>query len=234
MTRFLNLPGAPILLPRVAGTADPAAELRTAAQQAIRAVLPQRGRVIIITGSTRTRRWRADTPYDLGRLIGRTRVDQSPAAGPSIAKPGSDSLPLPLAVARGLFDVELERLQLITIADAADPVIERALDVDLDQDDLVVTVGDGSALGKPGGPDVVHPRAEEFDRSLTEAWQSGDPARLAELDADLAAAVLSNGSSVWRLAARIAGRQPEAVPYRCKINFSDAPFGVYYLIASWS
>ncbi|QDP96086.1 hypothetical protein FOE78_09410 [Microlunatus elymi] len=233
MTRFVNLPGAPVLLPRVAGSSDPAAELRAAAREAIAAILPDRGRVIVTAGGIRTRTWDVATPYDLGRLLGRSRVERDRTTS-SIG----DSLPLPLAVARALLGVDRDRLTLITVADDSAPPFAELLDDlgrdDLGDDDLVVTVADGSALGKAGGPDVVHPRADEFDRALTEAWLSGQPGRLTALDSGLAAEVLSNGTAVWRLAAGIAAQQRGSTPYRSRISFADAPFGVYYLIASWS
>ena len=236
MTRFLNLPGAPILLPRVAGSGDPAARLRSVAQQAIRTILPDHGRVIVLAGGSATRSWDAATGYDLGRLIGRARADQDQPSTPAYAESGEISLPLPLAVARGLLNVDLDRLQLITVAAGADldRMTTELLGTELDRDDLVVTIADGSALGKPGGPDVVHPQAAEFDRALTVAWRSGAPARLAELDTELATAVLSNGSVVWRWIAEVADRQPHGVPYDSKITFADSPFGVFYLIASWT
>ncbi|SDT20726.1 class III extradiol ring-cleavage dioxygenase family protein [Microlunatus soli] len=211
--RLLNLPGAPILLPRVGGRTDPAAALRAVCLRAVDEVLDDSiRRVIVLAAGDETADWSSDLPDPIGRLTG--------AAG------SEPSLPLPLAVGRRLVGHRSEpqaapELILRTVAgsDRAD-----------DDADLIIGIADGSALAHPGGPAAVHPRADDFDRQLVRAWRSGDPATLAALDRQLATEVMATGGPVWQQLARSAGGSD----YQTKINFADAPFGVFYLVANWT
>lgn len=221
--RLLQLPGAPALLPRVGGRADPAAALRTACREAVAELLdPSVTRVTVLAAGERTAIWPADRPDPIGRLTGLpTGIDRAP-------------LPLPLAVGRFLLSDQLpvprpRELILQTVsAGPDDPDITRHPIAD--GNELIVAIADGSALGRPGGPAAVHPRAAQFDEDLVRAWRSGDPAMLAALDRAVADQVMSTGGPVWHRLAEIA--EGDSI-YRSKINFADAPFGVFQLIASW-
>jgi hypothetical protein len=214
--RFLNLPGAPVLLERVGGHTDPAADLRTVCVQAVvESLADDIGRVIIVAAGDHTAGWSADLDYPLRRLVG----------GRSTA---GQALPLSLAVGRQLIGDRLAGRELIMRTVSSTAVTETVHPAD--DDALIVAMADGSALGRTGGPDVVHPRAATYDHSVVEAWQSGEPTELAALDTDLGSAVMATGAPVWSHLAQLAGGRS----YRSKINYADSPFGTFYLVARWS
>jgi hypothetical protein len=224
VTATLTLPGAPVLLPTVGGRLDPAGDLRERCRAAIREALPGVTRVIVVSAATATAGWETEQPYDVGRLIGRSRVPAPDAA--------TGSLPVGLAVGRELlrsagWDGAL-RLQSVDADAAASTCAELAAALDPGPADLLVAVGDGSVLRRLQGPGPVHPRAEEFDRTVLEAWRLGDRDAISALDPRLATDLLCTGRTPWQVVAAASGEVSQA-----RIHYADDPFGVFSLIASW-
>ncbi len=60
------------------------------------------------------------------------------------------------------------------------------------------------------------------------ALASGDPARLAALDARLGAELLAAGAPVWQAVAPLLERT-----YRAEVRYAGDPFGVEYFVALW-
>lgn len=220
--QVLTVPGSPVLLVRAGGRLDPARALRRDCLDALAPALSGTARVIVLGAGPETVRHDPEARYDLGRLIGR---DRCPA-------PAGRSLPVAAAIGR-----ELVRkagwtgpLSVQAVDPAASPEDCRRIAAELqaDADDLLVAVGDGSALRRPGGPGPVHPQAAAYDTAVLEAWRTGDRDAILALDPGLAAELMVTGRAPWQVAAAAAGTVD-----RTEIHYADDPYGVFHLIASW-
>jgi hypothetical protein len=108
-----------------------------------------------------------------------------------------------------------------------DAGVRRALD---GADTALLVLGDGSARRTEKAPGYLDERAEPFDRGVADALRSGDPARLAALDADLGTQLLAAGVPAWHeAAARLAGER-----FTAELHYDDVPFGVGYFVAVWT
>jgi hypothetical protein len=96
-------------------------------------------------------------------------------------------------------------------------------------DDVVVlALGDGPATLTERAPGSLHPAAQAYDDTIAAALGSGDPARLAALDAATGAQTMAAGSPVWRAAGGVlTGRFTVARQAR------EMPYGVGYHVALW-
>jgi hypothetical protein len=94
----------------------------------------------------------------------------------------------------------------------------------------LLAMGDGPACISPQAPGYFDPRAERFDAELAGALADADVARLARLDPELSAELLTAGRAAWQVLAGAArdGR------YRGRLLSAAAPYGVSYLVASWT
>lgn len=94
----------------------------------------------------------------------------------------------------------------------------------------LLAMGDGSARRSVKGPAGLHPDAEPFDAEVAEALGGGDPEALAGLDPDRAGRLLAAGRAPWQVLAGAArGRR-----WQGAVTWAGAPYGVGYLVASWS
>ena len=94
----------------------------------------------------------------------------------------------------------------------------------------LLVVGDGSARRTEKAPGFFDDRAAAFDASVAAALEAGDPSALAGIDHALGEELLVDGLSAWSAAAvHAAGRRWDAT-----VLLDDAPYGVGYLIATWS
>ena len=144
------------------------------------------------------------------------QVDATPWGAPG---PASDC-PLPLALAVGATLLGGRPHRLYGVVDDDLPDLEGA---------GLLVVGDGSARRTEKAPGYLDDRAHGFDESVEHALAAGDPDALAALDADLAAELMVSGGPAWRAAAHAApGR------WQARVHYSGAPFGVGYLVASWT
>ena len=71
-------------------------------------------------------------------------------------------------------------------------------------------------------------RAEGFDATVVAAIAAGDPAALGALDPHLAGDLWVAGLAAWGAAATLPG------PWRAEVLFADAPYGVGYVVATWT
>lgn len=94
----------------------------------------------------------------------------------------------------------------------------------------LLVLGDGSARRTEKAPGYLDERATGFDAGIAEMLASGDPARLASIDAGVGADLLAAGVTAWhQVAARLAGEQ-----FTAEVTYDDAPFGVGYFVAVWT
>ncbi|MFJ4671823.1 class III extradiol dioxygenase subunit B-like domain-containing protein [Kitasatospora purpeofusca] len=94
----------------------------------------------------------------------------------------------------------------------------------------LLVMGDGSACRSLKAPGYLDERAEGYDAELARALGTADTAALAALDPDLAAELKAEGRAPWQVLAGAA----EGAGLTARLGYQDAPYGVGYLVASWS
>ncbi|MGY1841019.1 MULTISPECIES: hypothetical protein [unclassified Modestobacter] len=216
-------PQAPVLLPVVAGAPSHALSvLRAAVSAAVQTVLDTGPQVVVVVGAG------ADGarfgPGDGGDLRGYGVDREVPFAGR--VRPGGRRLPLPHVVGAQLLDdaghtgarLGVGPADLAgALADAPGPV-------------GVLAMGDGSARRTEKAPGALDPAAPPYDAAVAAALAAGDAAALAGLDAAEGARLLVAGVPVWRaVGTALRGR-----PVTAELRHDAAPFGVGYLVASWT
>lgn len=93
----------------------------------------------------------------------------------------------------------------------------------------MLVMGDGSARRTERSPGWFHPEAVAFDQQVTAAVASGDGHALLGLDRQRAERVLAGGVSSWHAAASVL----DGAPLDARVHYAGAPFGVFYVVASW-
>ena len=181
------------------------ADLRSACLQAIEVL---DGLEVVVLGAAPSSGWVTGsvdpTPYGVRGL---------PPAGP-----------LPLALAVGVTLLGDRPHRLYGTDDGSLP--------EIGEDAGLLVVGDGSARRTEKAPGHLDPRAAAFDLEVERALAAGDPAALRALDEGLAAELMVGGLAAWRTAAGLAA--VAAGPWRGTVHLSAAPFGVGYVVASWT
>jgi hypothetical protein len=129
--------------------------------------------------------------------------------------PAEDPLPLALAVGHHLLRALPHRLWGVPSGP-------------LPEVDALLVVADGTASRTPKAPGHFDERAEGFDASVANALAAGTPAALGGLDQALAAELLVAGLPAWQAVASLPG------PWRGEVTYADAPFGVGYVVATWT
>jgi hypothetical protein len=248
------LPHPPLLVAELAGAA--AAELdplRAACHQALSTVLGAADVTVVVGdgpvwgvaeagagGSFQP--YGADVEVTLPALGGLDLPDLPPPAR-------LGRLPLSLAVAAHLLaalDPPPARLAAVTVPGSLGPAAAAALGRALTAAARelgaagLVAMADLSACRTEQAPGAFRAEAAGFDASVAEAFRSGDPARLLDLDPAHAAGLLVAGRApLQALAGAFAagsgssdGSRPEgASPLRGQVLYDDAPYGVGYLVA---
>ncbi len=181
-----------------------------------------------------------------------------PATSPAVRP--APPLPLALVIGAQLLDAAgySGPRVLQSVAESASPDACRDLGRDLAADaplTALLVLGDGSARRSAAAPGYLDERAEPFDTIVEQALRDGDLPALAALDPDLARDLLAAGRPAWQALAGAltpattppAAAPPPAAPPavttapadvataarpRTRILYSDAPFGVTYLVAT--
>jgi hypothetical protein len=89
-------------------------------------------------------------------------------------------------------------------------------------------MGDGAAVDRE---QQRGPAATAFDAAVAAALEAGDGAALLAIDDRTAAGLECTGRAPWQVLAGAAGIVKPAHP---RLLYHDAPYGVGYLVASWS
>jgi hypothetical protein len=147
---------------------------------------------------------------------------------------GEPILPLSLTIGRWLLDRVRRDVPALLFGVSADASARRCAEIGAALAARAPRVallgtGDGSARRSVKGPGYRDERAEPFDARVASALRAGDPGALADLDADLAAALLVAGRATWQVLAGAAAGQV----WRGELTYEAAPYGVTYLVASW-
>jgi hypothetical protein len=254
IVRAAVCPSPPLLAPGVTGQADVLPELRDACEAAVGWLLAAAPDAVTVVGpATATAAWPPDSVPDLSmhapalhRLARLTapgpRIDPADAAldPPDAALPHPNPLPLPLPLSLAIGAQLLDRAGyagprvLQSVAESAAPGACLDLGRDLAADaplTALLVMGDGTARRSAAAPGYLDERAEPFDTVVEQAFRDGDVAALAALDPDLARDLLAAGRPAWQVLAGALGATTPARP-RTRILYSDAPFGVAYLVAT--
>ncbi|MDN0197560.1 class III extradiol dioxygenase subunit B-like domain-containing protein [Streptomyces sp. S.PNR 29] len=94
----------------------------------------------------------------------------------------------------------------------------------------LLVMGDASACRTLKAPGYLDERAAPFDAEIARALGAADTAALAALDAGLAHQLKASGRAPWQVLAGAA----EDTGLAGTVLYDDAPYGVGYLVASWS
>ncbi|MEV0438135.1 class III extradiol dioxygenase subunit B-like domain-containing protein [Streptomyces spectabilis] len=94
----------------------------------------------------------------------------------------------------------------------------------------MLVMGDSSACRTLKAPGYLDHRAEGFDAHVAEALGAADVAALKSLDTELAYELKAAGRAPWQVLAGAA----EGAGLQGALLFDDAPYGVGYLVATWS
>lgn len=214
------VPSPPLLVPALAGGSASLDEaLREQSRKAVRRLLSQPGDVVVVGAAPRTAEHVGSWDWN----------------GFGVRQRGGNGSSLPLALAVGawlLDEIDPTRSRsYVGIADAAGAEQCAALGAQLVQGRPVrmLVVGDASACRTEKAPGHLDPRAEAFDAEVERALRSGDADRLLALPVALARDLLASGRAAWQvLAGAAVGRQ-----VRAELTYSQAPYGVAYLVATW-
>ncbi|MGW3098687.1 class III extradiol dioxygenase subunit B-like domain-containing protein [Streptomyces sp. NPDC001102] len=94
----------------------------------------------------------------------------------------------------------------------------------------LLVMGDGSACRTLKAPGYLDERAAPFDAEVARALGAADVVALEALDADLAHELQASGRAPWQVLAGAA----EGADLAGELLYEDAPYGVGYMVATWS
>ncbi|MFB7933449.1 class III extradiol dioxygenase subunit B-like domain-containing protein [Streptomyces sp. NPDC056039] len=229
-------PCPPLLVPEVAAGAAPELDAARAACTDALGVLaaarPDRLVVVGPVGGTGPETYPEGTRGSF-RSFG---VDLDVRLGAAAGTEGEQRLPYSLAVAAWLLgrtgwsDAPVEGLgvgESLTserCAETGRDIAARAERVAL------LVMGDASACRTLKAPGYLDERAAPFDAEVARALGAADLAALTALDAGLAHELKASGRAPWQVLAGAA----EGADLGGSLLYEDAPYGVGYLVATWS
>ncbi|WP_406220542.1 class III extradiol dioxygenase subunit B-like domain-containing protein [Streptomyces canus] len=94
----------------------------------------------------------------------------------------------------------------------------------------LLVMGDASACRTLKAPGYLDERAAPFDAEVARALGAADVAALQALDAELAYELKASGRACWQVLAGAA----EGADLGGSLLYEDAPYGVGYVVATWS
>jgi aromatic ring-opening dioxygenase LigB subunit len=94
----------------------------------------------------------------------------------------------------------------------------------------LLVMGDASACRTLKAPGYLDERAAPFDAEVARALGAADVAALKALDAELAYELKASGRAPWQVLAGAA----EGADLGGALLYEDAPYGVGYVVATWS
>jgi hypothetical protein len=217
---------APPLLARELTGGDPVLpELRQACQDAVGQLIAARPEVIAVVGAAaRTATWPAAGRLDLHAF----------APAPSIPA-GTSGLPTSLGLGALLLDQAqyAGRRFLQAVGEDEPPDACVTLGRSLGQAPertALLAMADGSARRSRRAPGHLDERSAGFDAAVERAVRAGDLDALATVDPELARQLMATGRPAWQvLSGAMTGLRPAV-----GVRYSGDPFGVAYLVASFS
>ncbi|MGW0710391.1 class III extradiol dioxygenase subunit B-like domain-containing protein [Streptomyces sp. NPDC002643] len=166
-----------------------------------------------------------------------TGVGPATGAGPAPeAAPAGPTLPASLAVAAWLLDrADWSGAPVHGLGVAKDLAPERCIHIGRDltgsaERVALLVMGDASACRTLKAPGYLDDRAAGFDARIAQALATADIAALKTLDTVLAHELKASGRAPWQILAGAA----EHTSLTGTLLYDDAPYGVGYLVATWS
>jgi hypothetical protein len=215
-----------MIVPEIAGGAAPELDpLRAACDAAMRRLAVSGAASLLVVGGDSLT---MDYSPPVRASFSRWGLPEPPGEPPS--------LPLSLSVGAWLLNRAFVPVSAITpcfvsIAQAATvrECAELARRRAPDEPWALLAMGDGSARRGTGAPGYDDPRAGPYDESVERALATADLEALRGLDPVLSAELMVAGRAPWQvLAAAAAGGR-----WRATMEYSGAPYGVAYFVASW-
>ncbi|MDG5804155.1 class III extradiol dioxygenase subunit B-like domain-containing protein [Streptomyces ossamyceticus] len=227
-------PCPPLLLPEVAAGAAPELDrAREACADALGVLAAARpGRLVVVGPAERDGRYAPGARgsfrgfgVDLDVRLGQDGVEEAPEG----------DLPASLAVAAWLLDRAERSVPVEGVAVAEPLAAELCISLGRDiagaaERVALLVMGDASACRTLKAPGYLDERAAGFDAAVARALATVDIAALKALDAGLAGELLASGRAPWQV---LAGAAEEA-DLSGSLLYDDAPYGVGYLVATWS
>ncbi|MGP4047871.1 class III extradiol dioxygenase subunit B-like domain-containing protein [Streptomyces sp. 2A115] len=244
-------PCPPLLVPGIAAGAAPELDAaRAACTDALGVLAAARPDRLVVVGPAEQsgrgshpegtwgsfRGFGVDLDVRLGGYGVRAPEGPSGSQHSELAEPSERALPPSLAVAAWLLhrtdwsDAPVEGLGV------GEPLaVERCIQVGKEivaQPERValLVMGDASACRTLKAPGYLDERAEGFDREVARALETADVAALKALDAELAYELKASGRAPWQVLAGAA----EGAGLGGTLLYEDAPYGVGYMVATWS
>ena len=214
------VPMSPLLFAHLGGAADPLADLRSAAVDAVRAAVADAASVVVLVpvdGREAPAAWGDPS----GVLPGGTSLGSQ--VGAHLLGLAACSLPATYVEVRAR-DVS-PQLRPYDTAEGDSDVISAQLRGN-DSTALLV-LGDGAAARRDGAPGYIDERSFAYDDTVAAALADGDADALAALDTDLGAALLATGRLTWPVAAGLLR------PGTSELCWRGDPLGLSYFVALW-
>ncbi|MFF9818078.1 class III extradiol dioxygenase subunit B-like domain-containing protein [Streptomyces sp. NPDC014006] len=227
-------PCPPLLVPEVAAGAAPELDAaRAACTDALGVLAAARPDRLVVVGAAEEAGSYPQGARGSFRGLG---VDVDVTLGEGQDAAAGPVLPLSLAVAgwllgrTGWADAPIEGL---AVARTLAPQRCAELGADLAgraERIALLVMGDASACRTVKAPGYLDERAAPFDAEVARALGAADVAALRALDARLADELQASGRAPWQVLAGAAGE----ADLSGALLYEDAPYGVGYLVATWS
>jgi hypothetical protein len=248
--RAAVVPGAPLLVPDVAGgSAEVDAELRASVRAAVRWLLSDvdrdqaAGHGAVDTEATGPEAVDAAPVLVIGAAPATGPLtgtwDWRPFGVPARGAGTGEALPTALAVGAWFLDEAAPHRprSYLGVSAAADAEQCRRLGAErAGRAVRLLVVADGSGCRSEKAPGHLDPRAGAFDTTLVSALRTGDPGQLLTLDPGLAAELLAQGRAPLQVLAGAVAAGPGAGSgggVRATIDHVSDPYGVLYAVARW-
>ncbi|MGW3196470.1 class III extradiol dioxygenase subunit B-like domain-containing protein [Streptomyces sp. NPDC001118] len=229
-------PCPPLLVPEVAAGAAPEMDAaRAACSDALGVLAAARPDLLVVVGPAEQSRRGAFPQGARGSFRG-FGVDLDVRLGPATDTPGERELPPSLAVGAWLLertgwaDAPIEGLG---VGEPLTPqrCVEAGRDIGARAGRVALLVmGDASACRTLKAPGYLDERAAPFDAEVARALGTADLAAVLALDAELAYELKASGRAPWQVLAGAA----ENASLSGSLLYEAAPYGVGYVVATWS
>ena len=229
-------PCPPLLVPEVAaGAAHELDAARAACMDALGVLAAARPDRLVVVGPAEqsSRGTHAEGTRGSFRGYG---VDVDVRLGAEREETSPRALPLSLAVAAWLLERTAWSGAPIEGLGVGEPLAaERCIQVGRDiaaraERVALLVMGDASACRTLKAPGYLDERAAPFDAEVARALGAADVAALEALDTELAYELKASGRAPWQVLAGAA----EGTDLAGALLYEDAPYGVGYLVATWS
>ena len=234
-------PCPPLLVPEVAAGAAPELDAaRTACADALGVLAASRPDLLVVVGPAEqsgrgahpqgTRGSFAGFGVDVDVRLGAPGATRAPDAEAERVLPPSLAVAAWLLERIGWADAPVEGLG---VGEPLEP--ERCIQVGRDlaaraERVALLVMGDASACRTLKAPGYLDERAAPFDAEVARALGAADVTALKELDPELAYELKASGRAPWQVLAGAA----EGAGLSGALLYEDAPYGVGYLVATWS